>query len=312
MSPTVDVPSETTPLIANGDGESEQQLSKQAIVFNEFWLLFRSSIPVVLGYALQNSLQTASVLIVGRLSKESIATAAFSFMFSQVTAFCIALGGTTAIDTLGSSVFTASKDPREVGIILQRAFIVLTAFYVPIVVLWIFSEPVFLALGQEDYIARDSARFLITLIPGGLGYIYFECVKKLLQACEIPRAGTYVLCITSPLNILLNYLFVYTFNFGLLGAPIATSISYWLSFLLILAYMRFVDGKQYWGGWDKKAFKVNGLITFARLAGLGFIHIGTEWWAFEIVAIVAGQLGVLDLAAQSVSIIEKINYNFQC
>jgi MATE family multidrug resistance protein len=39
---------------------------------------------------------------------------------------------------------------------------------------------------------------------------------------------------------------------------------------------------------------------FARLAFLGVIHVGTEWWAFEIVALAAGRLGTIDLAAQSV------------
>ncbi len=40
--------------------------------------------------------------------------------------------------------------------------------------------------------------------------------------------------------------------------------------------------------------------TFARLAVLGVVHVGTEWWAFEIVALAAGQLGTIPLAAQSV------------
>jgi MATE family multidrug resistance protein len=40
--------------------------------------------------------------------------------------------------------------------------------------------------------------------------------------------------------------------------------------------------------------------TFARLAFMGFIHVGTEWWAFEIVALAAGRLGTIPLAAQSV------------
>jgi len=115
---------------------------------------------------------------------------------------------------------------------------------------------------------------------------------------EIMRPGTYVLLITSPLNAALNYLFVYTFDMGLLGAPFATSISYWLSFLLLLAYARFVRGWECWGGWSWKCFQNMG--TFARLAALGVIHVGTEWWAFEIVAIVAGQLGTIDLASQSV------------
>ena len=115
---------------------------------------------------------------------------------------------------------------------------------------------------------------------------------------EIMRPGTYVLLITSPLNAGLNYLFVYTFKMGLLGAPLATGISYWLSFLLLLAYARFVHGWDSWGGWSRKCLRNMG--TFSRLAGLGVIHVGTEWWAFEIVALAAGWLGTIPLAAQSV------------
>ena len=112
------------------------------------------------------------------------------------------------------------------------------------------------------------------------------------------RPGTYVLLITSPLNAGLNYMFVYTFEIGLLGAPIATGISYWLSFLLLLAYTRFVAGSDCWGGWSKRCLE--NPWTFTKLAVLGVIHVGTEWWAFEIVALAAGRLGTIPLAAQSV------------
>jgi len=112
------------------------------------------------------------------------------------------------------------------------------------------------------------------------------------------RPGTYVLLITSPLNAGLNYLFVYTFKLGLLGAPLATGLSYWLSFLLLLAYTRFIAGSTCWGGWSRKSLSNIG--TFSRLALLGVIHVGTEWWAFEIVALAAGRLGTIPLAAQSV------------
>jgi MATE family multidrug resistance protein len=156
--------------------------TKYQIVLQEFWILFRGSIPVVLAYALQNSLQTISVLIVGRLSPEALATAAFSYMFAMATGWLIALGGTTAIDTLASASFTGSKNPHDLGIILQRSFVVLSLFYLPVAILWFCSEPLFKVLGQEDYIARDSARFLSVLAPGGLGYIYFEAMKKYLQA----------------------------------------------------------------------------------------------------------------------------------
>jgi MATE family multidrug resistance protein len=112
------------------------------------------------------------------------------------------------------------------------------------------------------------------------------------------RPGTYVLLITSPINVGLNYLFVYTFDLKLLGAPIATGISYWLSFILLVLYSRFVAGSRCWGGWSRASYQNIG--TFARLAFLGIVHVGTEWWAFEIVALAAGRLGTIPLAAQSV------------
>ncbi|PWW74619.1 MATE efflux family protein [Tuber magnatum] len=279
------------PKPTNNDNESGSVLS-------EFTLLLGSSIPVILAYTLQNSLQTISVLIVGRLSPEHLATAAFSYMFAMSTAWLIALGGTTALDTLCSSSFTGSKNPHELGILLQRAFVVLGVFYIPVAILWYFSEGVFLRLGQDPSLSTDSATFLRYLIPGGLGYIYFEAGKKFLQAQGIMRAGTYILLITSPLNALLNWLFVYAFGMGLIGAPIATGITYWVGFLGIMGYARFSRGWAAWGGWDRACFGNMGV--FARLAGLGVVMVGTEWWAFEIVALAAGRLGTVPLASQSV------------
>lgn len=105
--------------------------------------------------------------------------------------------------------------------------------------------------------------------------------------------------ITSPMNVGLNYLFVHTWGFGLYGAPIATGISYWVSFLLLVAYTIFVKGKECWGGLQLQRAMSN-IGPFARLALLGVVHVGTEWWAFEIVALAAGRLGTIPLAAQSV------------
>lgn len=148
----------------------------------ECLVLLRGSVPIIIAYTLQNSLQTFSVLVVGRLSPEALATAAFSYMFAMSSAWLIALGGSTALDTLASSSFTGSKNPHDLGILLQRGFLILTGFYIPVAILWACSAPVFRLLGQEEYICIESAKFLTALIPGGLGYIYFECMKKYLQA----------------------------------------------------------------------------------------------------------------------------------
>jgi MATE family multidrug resistance protein len=49
------------------------------LVGHEFWILFKGSVPVIMAYSLQNSLQTISVLIVGRLGPEALAVSAFCY-----------------------------------------------------------------------------------------------------------------------------------------------------------------------------------------------------------------------------------------
>lgn len=116
---------------------------------------------------------------------------------------------------------------------------------------------------------------------------------------EVYRPGTYVLLITSPLNAALNYLFIHKLGMGLHGAPLATGISYWCSFFLLVVYATLVRGHECWGGLSPRRALSN-IGPFIRLALLGIVHVGTEWWAFEIVALAAGQLGTIALAAQSV------------
>jgi MATE family multidrug resistance protein len=194
-TPTQSPPNEYTSLLPKGSSLNSSNTDTETtyiapattippyrLWLSELWLLTRASIPIILAYTLQNSLQTISVLIVGRLSPEALATAAFSYMFAMATAWLIALGGTTALDTLASSSFTGSKDKTDLGVLLQRGLVVLTGFYAVVAVLWWESEHVFRLLGQEEYICVQSAVFLRCLIPGGLGYVWFEAMKKFLQA----------------------------------------------------------------------------------------------------------------------------------
>lgn len=80
------------------DDLGDERKSSTRLVLNEFLVLLKGSIPVVLAYALQNSIQTLSVVIVGRGSPEDLATAAFSYMFAMSTGWLVALGGSTALE----------------------------------------------------------------------------------------------------------------------------------------------------------------------------------------------------------------------
>ncbi|KAH8112458.1 MOP flippase [Phellopilus nigrolimitatus] len=272
--------------------------------------LFVDSAPVILSYILQNSIQTVAVLIAGRLGPDELSATAFSYMLAFVTGdnhlagWCIALGGTTALDTFGSQAFTGGERPSDVSVHFQRCLIVLWIFLIPVFALWTNIEPVLLVLGQEEKLSRDVQSILRVLIVGAPGYIAFESLKKYLQCQGIMRLSTLALLLVSPLNVVLNVVLVHHTPLRLLGSPLALSITYWIAFLLLVIIT--VVSPQHrnnktWGGLKlREALDPNGVLRFLKLAVPGILMVGTEWAAFEIVALAAGRLGTLPLAAQSV------------
>jgi MATE family multidrug resistance protein len=84
-------PDERTSLLPSGHEDDDEHATGETysigrdakgevqLVVHEFWVLFKGSVPVILAYTLQNSLQTISVLIVGRLGAEELAVSAFCY-----------------------------------------------------------------------------------------------------------------------------------------------------------------------------------------------------------------------------------------
>jgi len=215
-----------------------------------------------------------------------------------VIGWCVALGGTTALDTLGSQAFTGATRKTDLGIHFQRCVLLLWILLIPVSILWAFMEPVLLALGQPPLLAFHVQRFLRVLIVGAPGYVGFESMKKYLQcqgrtmSCCFARAlliyvlgimgaSTTILAIVSPINIGLNIFFIHHTSLGLLGSPLAVSITYWLcfAFLAIYTYLSPIHRENgTWGGIQlRPVLDFKSCYEFLRLALPGILMVGTEW-----------------------------------
>jgi MATE family multidrug resistance protein len=173
--------SETTPLL-NGSGDQAKAASQVPLgrsLLTELVLLSSTSIPASLGYMVQNSIQTISIAIVSNYgTDQDLSASAHGFMIAMVTAWTVALGGTTAFDTLASAAYARSKSgsssPSHVGILLQRIVFVLLLIYIPCAILWFFISPILIKLGQPEAVAIAIQKFLRVLAFGAPGYILFE------------------------------------------------------------------------------------------------------------------------------------------
>ncbi|KAJ7230534.1 MOP flippase [Mycena pura] len=224
-------------------------------------------------------------------------------MLAFVTGWCVALGGTTALDTLGSQAFTGGN-AKDLSVHFQRCIVLLWILFIPVGAFWWFSEPILLALGQSALLSRDVQTFLRVLIIGAPGYIGFESLKKYLQCQGIMGASTAVLVFIFPINIGLNIVLVHYTTLGIIGSPVALSLTYWLCFGLLSLWTLSSSAHRQNATWDgfqlSAIFHPRSCYLFVKLAIPGILMVGTEWAAFEIVALAAGRLGSLPLAAQSV------------
>jgi MATE family multidrug resistance protein len=102
------------------------------------------------------------------------------------------------------------------------------------------------------------------------------------------KASTYVLCFTSPVNIALNVLLVHKTSLGFLGAPLAISVTYWLSFLILAIFTTFSPthrkNKTWTGIQIAKLFDVASVVEMLKLAIPGIIMVGTEWYGHHLLS----------------------------
>jgi multidrug resistance protein, MATE family len=115
--------------------------------------------------------------------------------FLPPTGWCLVLGGSTALDTLGSQAFTGGKHSTDLSVHLQRCFIMLCLLFVPVGIAWANMEPILIALGVNGDLSRGTQAYLRVLLIAAPGYIGFESLKKYLQ-CQGMNA-THCFCVVT-------------------------------------------------------------------------------------------------------------------
>ncbi|KAI9253148.1 mate-domain-containing protein [Sporodiniella umbellata] len=274
---------------------------QQKAYLYEFKWLLKNSIPLVVSCLLQNSLQSASIMNAGHIGGRELASATLGSMFVTISGLSVATGATLSLDTLCSQSFSSSKDKTVVGLHVQRCLAFMSMLYIPIVCFWWNAEYIFILLRQDPIVAHLAAVYVRWMILAAPAFAISEALKKMLQAQGLFNAPTLVLLIGAPINVLLNYLLVWVpaLSLGFHGVAIASCITYWIIVVLLILYIRYVDGHQAWPTWSfRNAF--SHWQPMIRLAIPGILLICTEVWAYEIIALGASWIDTTNLGAQSV------------
>ncbi|KAJ2026578.1 ethionine resistance protein [Coemansia sp. RSA 2671] len=317
------VPSETTPLkhtppslaesgglssssgsIATLSAEYEEPDSvwTSVVARQEAVLIVSSSVPLALSSLLQYSYHFINIVSLGHLGSNELAAAALANMTLFMLVNAPAGGLMSALTTFCSTAFTASPDKTLVGFHLQCGLIAVTIHFLMVLPILLNIERILLVLNQDALIAGLCSSFVRAQLVGSLMWVYFECLKRFLQAQENMKASIYVLLAVPPIHLVNTYLLVWSpiLGIGFLGAAFANVITFCAMLAGIIVYIWRSQESRAWGGWTRQSLFA--MPQYYRFAIPSMIMVCSEWAAWELMAIAASYLGNITLAGQSIVI----------
>lgn len=101
---------------------------------------------------------------------------------------------------------------------------------------FIFLRPIAVVLGASDAMLDDCILYGRILLAANTTFMLQNCFQSFLVTAEQPRLGLMISIIAGLSNVVLDFLLVYVFPFGLAGAAVATAVSQTVGAVIPLVY----------------------------------------------------------------------------
>jgi multidrug resistance protein, MATE family len=204
------------------------------------------------------------------------------------------------VETLCGQAYGAQKYGM-LGVYLQRSMVLLMATGIPLTVIYGFSKPLLILLGESPEIASAAAIFVYGLIPQIFAYAANFPIQKFMQAQSIMAPSAYISAGTLLVHLVMSWVVVYKLGLGLLGASLMLSVSWWIIVLAQFVYIVWSPRcRLTWTGFTWQAF--SGLPDFFKLSLASAVMLCLETWYFQILVLIAGLLPNPELALDSLSV----------
>ena len=269
--------------------------------------LARLAWPLAITQFAQMAVMTTDVIMLGRLGKTALASAAIGntvFYF----AWLIGAGPVSALapmiaQALGSSEHSVAQ-VRKIARMGLWAILVLAA---PLMLLLLFARPILIALHQDPVLASGAGLFIAMLalgLPFSLGY---QALRNISTALGRPRPALWVMGATIGFNILGDYTLIFGHfgapKLGIVGAGLATTSSFIFSAVAMAVIIRLTPDlhryrilRRFWRvSWTP-------LQEVFRLGMPIGVTMMFEMMMFSSMTLVMGTFGATALAAHQIAL----------
>lgn len=205
---------------------------------NPVKLILAFAIPVLLGNVFQQFYTMADTMMVGRI----LGVSSLAAMGASTSLANLVIGFASGI-AMGSSIMIAqyygAKDEEGMRHACAGCvrICVISAIMMTMIALMV-KKPCLQLLQTPSSILTMADQYLLILYGGLFITMLYNMFASMLRSIGDSKTPLYFLIIASITNVLLDYIFIAIFSWGIAGAGIATVIAQALSVVLCFLYIR--------------------------------------------------------------------------
>lgn len=264
-------------------------------------LLIQRSVPVTLRYLLQHLCIFITMLYAGSFhNTKTFAGISLTNLIINMTFMSVMFGMSSSSDTLCSQYYGASNF-KQVGLTLQRSFVILVIMSIPILVTWHFSEYIFMGFGIEKEVCMIIHSFLqvrVWSLPADIFNISYD---SYLVSMGINHPSNIYAVVFIIILSLSDYVFIYWFEYGYLALAWAFFMASYVSgACMIIFSLKYKEVQLTLQPISFEVFDGEKLLEYLKLGFPGLVMTCSEWWAWELLGMFASILGTDSIAALSI------------
>ncbi|KAL4114953.1 hypothetical protein PRIC2_013849 [Phytophthora ramorum] len=294
--------------VSIADSCKEFAPGKEPKLTEELQTLLSLVYPVVLTTGLEFVPGFTCIILAGHIdsphTQQYVDAATLSTMFMNITAFSVGSGLSSALDTLCSQAYGARRFDK-IGVYFQAGFLVVATCFVPIFLLNWYSGEILLLAGQDPEVSRLAQTFSRWAILGVPFVFLYKLFRKVLQAQNILKPLVAFAAVGAIVNAVSGYLLTFHTNMEFEGIALSRSLGNMVLPFMLVPYFYYQPQKlaQWWQGWNLRE-AIAHVKLFLRLGIPGAILMTLEWWAFEMLTLMAGVLpnAVVAVSAHAVQV----------
>ena len=168
-------------------------------VSSETKSLFALALPVVITQVSTMLMGVVDTVMVGHLGVDSLAAVSLGHVWLFGT-LVLGMGIVMGIDPIVTQAHGA-KDSRRLGLVLQQGLFIGGLVSIPTAGLWMMTQPVLVAFGQDAELSRIAQTYAVVQLPCIPAFFTYFVLRQYLQGRGIVRPAMWVAIAANVINV---------------------------------------------------------------------------------------------------------------